>query len=243
MTPSSTNCVMANAPSISPSMSIANQSGQQAAEQLAHRLGAHGILALRVLLPEGYDPNSFFVRGGRRATVPVSAGGCAAMKFRVIRQPAPSGAHSPIRVIEQNTGREVAWINRYPRPRVCPPSGRQSPCTATRTACCTSCAGGRAFITLAISLSKISPNRLCSITCASSPAGNLRLLPPPSTIASPAADRAIRNQFPDAPCQVAHGFHQPFLHRRPMGLGRPRFELSRLRVQGTQAQHRSALGR
>ena len=25
------------------------------------------------------------------------------------------------------------------------------PCTATRTACCTSCAGGRAFITLAIS--------------------------------------------------------------------------------------------
>ncbi len=35
------------------------------------------------------------------------------MKFRVIRQPAPSGAHSPIRVIEQNTGREVAWINQY----------------------------------------------------------------------------------------------------------------------------------
>jgi integrase len=45
------------------------------------------------------------------------------------------------------------------------------------------------------------------------------------------ADRALRNEFPDAPCQVAHGFHQPFLHRRPMGLGRPRFELSRLRVK------------
>ena len=45
------------------------------------------------------------------------------------------------------------------------------------------------------------------------------------------ADRAIRNQFPDAPCQVAHGFHQPYLHRRPMGLGRPRFELSRLRIR------------
>jgi integrase len=45
------------------------------------------------------------------------------------------------------------------------------------------------------------------------------------------ADRAIRNEFPDAPCQVAHGFHQPFLHRRPMGLGRPRFELSRLRIK------------
>ena len=45
------------------------------------------------------------------------------------------------------------------------------------------------------------------------------------------ADRAIRNHFPDAPCQVAHGFHKIYLHRRPMGLGRPRFELSRLRVR------------
>ena len=35
------------------------------------------------------------------------------MKFRVIRQPASSGARSPMRVIEQDTGREVAWINRY----------------------------------------------------------------------------------------------------------------------------------
>jgi DNA primase len=42
----------------------ANQSGQQAAEQLGRRLGAHGIMALRVLLPQGYDPNSFFVAGG-----------------------------------------------------------------------------------------------------------------------------------------------------------------------------------
>ena len=42
----------------------ANQSGQQAAEQLAHRLGAHGIAARRVLLPQGHDPNSFFVQGG-----------------------------------------------------------------------------------------------------------------------------------------------------------------------------------
>ena len=41
-----------------------NQSGQQAAEQLAHRLLMHGISARRVLLPEGHDPNSFFVQGG-----------------------------------------------------------------------------------------------------------------------------------------------------------------------------------
>lgn len=42
----------------------ANQSGQQAAEQLAHRLGEQGICARRVLLPQGHDPNSFFVEGG-----------------------------------------------------------------------------------------------------------------------------------------------------------------------------------
>jgi hypothetical protein len=31
---------------------------------LAHLLGAHGITARRVLLPERHDPNSFFVQGG-----------------------------------------------------------------------------------------------------------------------------------------------------------------------------------
>jgi DNA primase len=42
----------------------ANGSGQQAAEGLAHRLRAHGITSHRVFLPDGHDPNSFFVHGG-----------------------------------------------------------------------------------------------------------------------------------------------------------------------------------
>ena len=42
----------------------ANHSGQQAAQQLAHRLGSQGIDARRVFLPPGHDPNSFFVQGG-----------------------------------------------------------------------------------------------------------------------------------------------------------------------------------
>jgi integrase len=45
------------------------------------------------------------------------------------------------------------------------------------------------------------------------------------------ADRALRNEFPGAPCQVARGFHQAFLWRRPMGIGRPRVAISRLRVK------------
>ena len=35
------------------------------------------------------------------------------MKFRVIREKTASGAHSPIYVIEQDTGTGVGWINRY----------------------------------------------------------------------------------------------------------------------------------
>jgi DNA primase len=42
----------------------ANHSGQQAAQQLAHRLVSQGIDARRVFLPPGHDPNSFFVQGG-----------------------------------------------------------------------------------------------------------------------------------------------------------------------------------
>ena len=44
--------------------SDANQSGQRAARQISLRLRAQGVNALRVPLPEGHDPNSFFVQGG-----------------------------------------------------------------------------------------------------------------------------------------------------------------------------------
>jgi DNA primase len=44
--------------------SDANGSGQRAAQCLSHRLRAEGITALRIELPEGHDPNSFFVGGG-----------------------------------------------------------------------------------------------------------------------------------------------------------------------------------
>ena len=42
----------------------ANGSGQQASQQLAQHLRAKGIATRRVLLPEGHDPNSFFVQSG-----------------------------------------------------------------------------------------------------------------------------------------------------------------------------------
>jgi hypothetical protein len=41
-----------------------NGSGQRAAQALAERLRQQGVTALRVSLPDGHDPNSFFVQGG-----------------------------------------------------------------------------------------------------------------------------------------------------------------------------------
>jgi DNA primase len=41
-----------------------NGSGQQAAQCLSQRLWDRGIHACRVSLPDGHDPNSFFVQGG-----------------------------------------------------------------------------------------------------------------------------------------------------------------------------------
>ena len=152
------------------------------------------------------------------------------MKFRVLRQPASSGARSPMRVIEQDTGREVAWINRYlDREHV------------RRLA-------DKSLYSYAHSLlhfvrwwesvyhtGDISQQNLTESTLLDYLHFQSSRQPPPSATTIndrvACADRAIRNQFPDAPCQVAHGFHKIYLHRRPMGLGRPRFELSRLRIK------------
>jgi len=41
-----------------------NGSGQQAAQSLSQRLRKQGIPTRRVCLPDGHDPNSFFVEGG-----------------------------------------------------------------------------------------------------------------------------------------------------------------------------------
>jgi len=152
------------------------------------------------------------------------------MKFLLIYQQASNNAQSPVRVVEQTTGRGVGWINRYlDREYV-----RRVANTSLRT---------------------YAHNLLHFIRWWESvhPAGDVRegdltestLLdyvkfqssqqprPSPSTINDrvAVAERAIHNEFPNAPCQIARGFHQAFLRRRPMGLGRPRADMSRLRVK------------
>ena len=67
------------------------------------------------------------------------------MKFGVLYQQTTHDAHSPIRVVEQTTGRSVGWINRYlDREYVRRPT---PPYAVTPTAGCTLFAGGRVCIT------------------------------------------------------------------------------------------------
>jgi integrase/recombinase XerD len=155
------------------------------------------------------------------------------MKFRVIRQPAPSAARSPIRVIEQDTGREVAWINRYLDREPVRRLADKSLYSYAHSLLHFVRWWESVHHTGDISQQDLTESTLLDYMRFQS---SLERRPSASTINDrvATADRAIRNQFPDAPCQVAHGFHKIYLHRRPMGLGRPRFELSRLRIKEPQ---------
>src|SRR5262250_1660242 len=152
------------------------------------------------------------------------------MKFHVIYQPTSNPAQSPVRVVEQTTGREVGWINRYlDREYV-----RRLASTSLR-------AYGYNLLhfvrwwesvhhTGDMKEGDLSESTLLEYVRFQS---GQQPRPSSSTINDrvATADRAIRNEFPEAPCQIARGFHQAFLQRRPMGLGRPRVAMSRLRVK------------
>jgi len=143
------------------------------------------------------------------------------MKFHLAYEKASGGAQSPVRVVEQKTGHEVGWINRYlDREYVRRLSNKSLRLYAYNLL---------HFVRWWASVHHTGDVAECDLTesilleyirfqSAQDPR------PSGATINTrvATADRALRNEFPDAPCQIARGFHQYFLHRRPMGLGRPR---------------------
>src|SRR5467141_4257614 len=152
------------------------------------------------------------------------------MKFCVIHQQTSHNAHSPRRVVEQTTNRGIGWVNRYlDREYV-----RRIADTTLRTYAHNLLHFVRwwdsVHHTSDIVEGDLTESTLLEYVRFQS---SQQPRPSPSTINDrvAVAERAIRNEFPDAPCQIAHGFHQAFLRRRPMGLGRPRVALSRLRVK------------
>ena len=152
------------------------------------------------------------------------------MKFRVVYQQPATNAQSPVRVVERTTGREVGWINRYLDReyvrRLAPRSLRLYAHNLLH------------FVRWWASMHRtgdIAEGDLTESTLLDYVRFQSTQEPQPSgsTINARVAvvDRALRNEFPDAPCQIARGFHQAYLRRQPMGLARPRWAISRLRVK------------
>lgn len=151
------------------------------------------------------------------------------MNFHLIHRPTSHNAQSPVRVVEQ-TGQEVGWINRY--------LDREYVRRLANTTLRTYANNLLHFVRWWESVHHTSEMKEGDLS-ESTLLDYLRFQssqqprPSPSTINERIgiAERVIRNEFPEAPCQVAYGFHQRFLWRRPMGLSRPRIALSRLRVK------------
>ena len=152
------------------------------------------------------------------------------MKFRLTQQQTSNKAQSPARVVEQTTGREVGWINRY--------LDREHVRRLADTSLRIYAYNLLHFVRWWESVHHTGDIREGDLTEATLLEyvrfqSSQQPRPSPSTINDrvAVAERAIRNEFPEAPCQIADGFHQAFLRRKPLGLGRPRMAMSRLRVK------------
>jgi integrase/recombinase XerD len=152
------------------------------------------------------------------------------VKFRVIDLQTSQNSRSPARVIEQSTGREVGWVNRYLDReyvrRLADGSLRLYAHNLLHFVRWWASIHGTADV----SERELTESTLLEFLRFES---GLQPRPSGSTINARIAivDRALRNEFPDAPCQIAQGFHHAYLRRRPMGLARPRWAISRVRVK------------
>jgi len=152
------------------------------------------------------------------------------MRFHVIRSQNPAPAQSPFRMVEHETGREVGWVNRF--------LDREYVRRLADASLRSSAYGLLHFVRWGESLhhsGDVREGDLAESTLLDYLKFQCRHQPPfsSSTINDrlAVADRALRNQFPDAPEPTARGFQQAFRRRGPLGLGRRRLAMSRLRVR------------
>jgi len=157
------------------------------------------------------------------------------MRFHVIRPQTPNSAQSPIRVIEHETGREVGWVNRFlDREYV-----RRLADTSLRACAYNLLHFVRWWESLHHTgdvvkgdLTESTLQDYLKFQCNHRPAFSSSTI----NVRVAVADRALRNEFPDAPSPMAQGFHQAYLRRAPLGLGRGRQAMSRLRVRAPKRQ-------
>jgi len=152
------------------------------------------------------------------------------MTFRVVRQPSANRTRCPYRVIEQGSGREIGWISQYLDYQTL---RRLADRTLENYAYALlhflrwwesvhhTDAIAKEALTESILLDYV---RFQSSQQREVTGGTIN-----QRVAT--VDHALRIVFPDAPGQIAPGFQQTYWQRAPMGIGRPRLALSRLRVK------------
>lgn len=152
------------------------------------------------------------------------------MKFRIVRQLDRNPARSPFRIVEQETNREVEWVNRF-LDREC--IRRVAEISLYGYAHCL-----LHFVRWWESVhhtTEVIEGALTESTLLDYVRFQSSHDPPLSgcTINSRVAvvDRALRTMFPNTPSQIAPGFQVTYWRRVPMGLGRPMPALSRIRVK------------
>ena len=152
------------------------------------------------------------------------------MKFRIVRPPDRDPTRSPFRIVEQESNREVEWVNRF-LDREC-----------IRRVAEISLYGYAHSLLHFVRWWESVHHTADVIEGALTESTLLDYVrfqsshdPPLSgcTINSRVAvvDRALRAMFPNAPSQVAPGFQVTYWRRVPMGLGRQMPALSRVRVK------------
>ena len=152
------------------------------------------------------------------------------MTFRVVHQPSTNQARCPYCVIVQTTGREIDWINQYLDYE-----------TLRRLADNTLKSYAHELLhflrwwesvhhTDAVTKDTLTQSTLLDYVRFQS---GLQPQLSGGTINQRVAivDKALRHVFPETPHQIAPGFQQTHWQRAPMGIGRPRLALSRLRVK------------
>jgi len=152
------------------------------------------------------------------------------MTFRVVSKPSNNHVRCPYRVVEQATGREIGWINKYLDYETL----RRLADNTLRTYAHELLHFLRWWESVHHTdlVVKHALTETTLLDYVRFQSGQERELTG-ATINQRVAivDRALRITFPDAPLQTAPALQTNYWQRAPMGIGKPRPALSRLRVK------------
>lgn len=151
------------------------------------------------------------------------------MTFQVIHQSHAGDARSRFRVVEQYTGREVDWVNRF--------LDREWTRRLAETTLRSYAMDLLHFLRWWVSVNHTDAITERALTASVLPdyvrfqAGqHPRLAAATINRRVGVVERSLRNEFPDAACPLVPGFQHFYWRRSPLGYGRPRPALSRLRI-------------